>query len=151
MGSSRRYAYCKENIRSPKKIETKIFLPDEFHLKIEYTGVSVEFVASFIIKPNSNVFEYNILPEMISYRDYEDKLQIPCTPLEDWYIIYRLLKRDDKANLIKNFLLNKRTISQKVFNKSLKCNIPKYLKKDIKCLLDEYYKGLQLSLFDLDK
>jgi len=134
-----------------QQIETKIYLPEDYHFKIAFKDTEVDFVASFIIKPNQNEFEYDISERNVYYHSLNETIQVPCTFLENWYIIYRLLKRDDKANLIRSYLLNRDSLDQQskeILRDSLNTSIPRYLKKDIKALLKLYEAGVQLSLLE---
>lgn len=134
-----------------EEVNTNLPLPKEFHFKMKYYAVEVDFVACFIVKPNQNRFTYNILPENIRMLTLENGTKVPCTFLEDWYIVYKLLGRENKANLIENvFRENRIQFSDKVLRASLdnrKNKIPKKLIKDITDLI--CYK-LQPLLFDFN-
>lgn len=137
-----------KNIFSQYKISDRtISLPEEYYLKIEYGSIELDFVSCFMVKPNQNKFVYYISPNDVVYRSVYGKGKIPCTLLENWYIIYKILKRNEKAELIETFF-KKNNINSKILINSLHSNIPKYVKKDIKDFLKIYYSGLQLSLMD---
>lgn len=102
-----------------KRIDTKIYLPDKYHFKIQYYDIEVDFVACFMIKPNQYEFTFNITPSNLQYI-HEDGTDIPITYLEDWYIIYKLLKREDKARIIEKYFNNQFIdLSVEVLNISL--------------------------------
>lgn len=75
-------------------------LPEKYRYRIKFHDTDVDFIACFIVKPNQHTFEYNINPNNLEYINCNG-FKIPCTYLEDWYIIYRLLRKDDKADIIK--------------------------------------------------
>lgn len=133
-----------------EEIKTHIPIPPELHFKINYNDVEIDFVACFIVRPNKNKFIYHIRPENIRTFDMIDGTKIPCTYLEDWYIVYRLLKRDDKAEIIKNFFYkNKKSFSKKILQLSLnnpENKIPKKITRDVENLI---WSTLQLSLYDI--
>jgi len=87
-----------------EELENKIQLPPKYHFKMKYEDIVVDFVACFITKPNKNEFIYNILPENIEYIETDNGIRLPCTSLEDWYIVYKLLNREEKAELIRRYI-----------------------------------------------
>lgn len=86
-------------------INTNIYLPEKYHFKIHFYDIEVDFVSCFMIKPNQYKFSFYITPNHLRYIKMNE-LDIPVTYLEDWYIIYKLLKRDDKAKLIEEYFNN---------------------------------------------
>ena len=123
-------------------------LPKEFRFKIEYLDLEVDFIACFITKPNQYTFEYNIDPKNLRYIDCAG-VEIPCTYLEDWYIIYRLLKKDDKANLIQQvFEAKKIWIDDEAIRGAInreQISIPLRIKSDVYKLITV---ATQMTLFD---
>ena len=102
-----------------QKIKTNIYLPEKYHFKIQFFDIEVDFVACFMIKPNQYKFTFNISPNNLRYI-HEDGAKIPITYLEDWYIIYKLLKREDKAKIIEKYFNNQAIeLSVNVLNISL--------------------------------
>lgn len=126
-----------------KEIESNIYLPEKYHLKIHFYDIDVDFVACFMIKPNQHEFTFHISPDNLQYIKKDD-MNIPITFLEDWYIIYKLLKREDKAKIIEDYFHdNAIELSTNALNLSLsseKNTIP------IKTI-NAAYSLMQLSLF----
>lgn len=102
-----------------QRIETNIYLPEKYHFKIQFFDIKVDFVACFMIKPNQYKFTFYISPDNLRYV-HEEGIEIPITYLEDWYIIYKLLKREDKARIIEKYFSNQKIdLSVNVLNISL--------------------------------
>lgn len=129
-----------------KHIKTNIYLPDKYHFKIQFLDIEVDFVACFMVKPNQHEFSFFISPNNLKYIKNHDGT-IPLTFLEDWYIIYKLLKREDKSRIIEDyFKKNYSALSVNAINISLNNQqnaIPIQTIKSIECLT-------QLSLFNTD-
>ena len=128
------------------ELKTNIPLPPEYHYKILFDDLEVDFVACFIVKPNQNTFKYSINPENIEFITLNNELQIPCLLLEDWYVIYKLLKKNDKAEKIREkFSQLGIAFNEEVVQKSIQ------YEKDNRLplwLLQEIAKVNQLSMFD---
>lgn len=134
-----------------EEIEEKIQLPPEYHFKMRYYDIDVDFVACFMVKPNKNEYVYNIMPENIEMIDMGGGKYMPCTSLEDWYIVYKLLKRDEKAELIKDFLCKHKneSLAYQKLQMSLENvgnKLPQKLTKDVKNFL---WENSQINIFDL--
>lgn len=129
-------AKVREIFRQYEEIEEKIQLPKEYHFKMKYKDILVDFVACFIVKPNKNEFIYNIMPENIKLISVGEGRELPCTSLEDWYIVYRLLKRHDKANMIKQYIYQRNVqetnASLQMSLSNEKNKLPQKLAKDVK-------------------
>ena len=132
-----------------EEIETNIpYLTPQYHYKIMFYDMEVDFVACFIKKPNQNTYKYTIDPQNIKYLELNSGIKIPCLYLEDWYVIYKLLKRDDKAEMIKKaFSRAGISFDETAINKSINSQkdnkLPEWLLKDIANLgLDIYQTTL---------
>ena len=131
-----------------EEIRTDIPLPEELHFKILFCGVEVDFVACFITKPNQYEFKFRICPENIRAIKIGD-IQVPCTYLEDWFIIYCLLRKDDKAKIIQEYFskrqieFNETAINRVIQNREI--TLPDRVKGDIRILL---FKATQLSFWE---
>lgn len=128
-----------------EEIQTDIPLPEELHYKMIYRNVEVDFVACFIIKPNQHQYRFDICPENIRMISVGD-MQIPCTCLEDWFIIYNLLNKSDKAKIIRDYFsehqieFDKSAIERAVQYKNV--SLPSRLENDIHLL---FINATQLS------
>lgn len=117
-----------------EQLKSNLPLPEEHRYKIKYHNTEVDFIACFITKPNQHRFEYKIEPTNIKLIDY-DGFKIPCTYLEDWYIIYRLLGRNQKADLIQNVFESKQIAINNTAIETAICSkqvtLPLRIKKDV--------------------
>ena len=135
-----------------EEIEDKIQLPPQYHFKMKYEDIVVDFVACFIIKPNQNEFIYNILPESIDYIETDDGTEIPCTSLEDWYIVYKLLNREEKADLIKQYIYkNDVEATNTKLNSYIKDSQNKLPQRVIKSVKEFMWDNIQIDLEDIKK
>ena len=136
------------------QINEKLQLPEKYHYKICFEGIYVDFVACFIVKPNKNEFLYNIQPDSIEWVDLDSDRKIPCTSLEDWYIVYRLLNRKSKADIIRTYLRSKNRIDSDTATKLSRALdnesnvLPKKIKEDIGELA---WEEMQITIADYDK
>ena len=136
-----------------EEIGEKIQLPRQYHFKMRYEDIIVDFVACFIVKPNKNEYVYNILPENINYIETESGLELPCTSLEDWYIVYQLLHREKKAELIRRYIYKNDVESTNLkLNSSIEDSNNKLPNRVIKAVKELIWDNIQMDLFaDLNK
>ena len=132
-----------------EKIDTSIQLPQEYHFKMMYYDTEVDFVSCFIVVPNKNRFEYYISSSNIKTIRLDDGVEVPCTYLEDWYIVYKLLNRDEKAKIIERvFTEKKEELSVDTINESLRDKKNRVQKRVVADAQNLIINSLQLSLFD---
>lgn len=130
-----------------QELSTNIPLPKELHYKILYHNVEIDFIACFIIRPNQNRYVYQIMPENIRMNKIGD-VEVPCTMLEEWFVIYRLLKKDDKAKIIQDYFRKKSinfdedAIIKAIQNSGV--SLPPRILKDVHKLIKEVEEGNQL-------
>lgn len=127
-----------------EEITEKLQLPQEYHFKIIFNDIKVDFVACFIVKPNKNEYRYNISPDNVTRLCLEDGNQLPCTSLEDWYIVYKLLKRDDKADIIEEYI--KPMFGNRVLEATLGNKDNKLPPKVTKSINEAMWKNSQMQL-----
>lgn len=133
-----------------EELKSDVPLPPEYHYKIMFYDIEVDFVARFIRKPNKNVYQYSIYPENIKFLELKNGVKIPCLYLEDWYVIYKLLRRDEKAEMIREaFKRSGEAFDEVAIGRSISCEydnkLPGWLIQDIS-ELTQYVN--QISLFD---
>lgn len=122
----------KEIFSTYKEIHEKIQLPEKYHFKMIFEDIKVDFVACFFVKPNQNEFWYNISSDNVKMYHMANGKQLPCTSLEDWYIVYKLLNREDKASIIEKYIkpgFDNGILEKILYNKNNK--LPVKMKKSI--------------------
>lgn len=137
------------------ELETNINLPKELHFKMLYHEIEVDFVACFMTKPNQYDFTYTIDADNIEEISIGEEKTVPCTYLEDWYIVYKLLRREDKAKIIERYFKRhqakhsdricriRETMDKALRNPSNK--VPKKVIEDADSLVRS---SLQISIFE---
>jgi hypothetical protein len=139
----------KELFKDYEKIKSDIPLPDEYHYKIKYHDIEVDFVSCFMYKPNQYHQELFIRPDHIKMVAIENGIEVPCTYLEDWFIIYSFLKRYDKADLIRSYFIeNKIPFSEKVMRETLSNESNKISRKTFKRVSDIIWSAVPISISD---
>lgn len=134
-----------------EELDNDIPMSDGYRFRIMYYDIEVDFVACFKTKPNQHIFKFLINPDNLQIVEHNG-MSIPCTYLEDWYIIYRLIGKDDKAEIIKNVFESQRiqinyvAIEEAIYNKQI--TLPLRIKDDVWNLIKI---STQLSIpFDTD-
>lgn len=136
--------------REYEEIIEKIQLPAQYHYKIRYYDIEVDFVACFITRPNQNEYIYNIKPESIEIITTPDGMQLPCTSLEDWYVVYKLLNKEKKASIIEKYIYKKdvnrtnQRLNMSIEDEDNK--LPQRVKNDVKTLV---WDNMQLNIKEL--
>lgn len=133
-----------------EQIHERIQLPDDLHYKFVYMDLKVDFVSCFITRPNQYSFSYYINAESIETIKITEGLSIPCTSLEDWYIVYKLLKRDKKAAMIADYIykrdIQKTTLRLRQSMDSGKNILPKKIRTEISSFVMD---NMQYSITEL--
>lgn len=139
----------KELFSDFEQIDSAIQLPPEYHFKMMFYDTEVDFVSCFITIPNKGRFEYHISPSNIQMIELDDGFQVPCTFLEDWYIVYKLLNREKKAQIIEEvFTKKEKELYSEIIESSLgdkRNHMQQRVKKDAHNLI---INSLQMSIFD---
>lgn len=132
------------------EISERIQLPEQYHYKFRYMDIELDFVACFITRPNQHQYIYNIRPENIEIVTTRDGLVIPCTSLEDWYVVYKLLNKQEKASLIEKYIFKKDICKTNkrlnMFIKDEENKLPQRVTSDIKTFV---WNNMQIRLEDL--
>ena len=135
-----------------EELEEKIQLPPKYHFKMKYEDIVVDFVACFITKPNKHEYIYNISPQNIEYIEMDDGIELPCTSLEDWYIVDKLLNREEKAELIREYIYkNDVQATNSKLDSFLKDDSNKLPQRVIRAVKDFMWDNNQIDLFTAPK
>jgi hypothetical protein len=105
----------------------------------EYTirGIDVDVMSGFAINHSSGVFEYIFDRSSVSEVIKLNRVDIPFTSLEDWYVLYQLIpNREAKATMIENYLLLNGMKNSFLLERALNGNLPAGVRQRIKRLLN---------------
>lgn len=95
-------------------------------------GVDVDVMAGLNINYNNGIFEYIFDQASISEFKSINKVNIPLTSLEDWYVIYQLIPcREVKVKMIENYLLLNGIKKHNLLERVLKGDLPKEVRDKI--------------------
>nr|WP_307906170.1 hypothetical protein [Clostridium botulinum] len=93
-------------------------------------------MAGFAVNHNIGVFKYNFNHTSISEFRKINKVDIPFTSLEDWYVIYQLIpSRESKVKMIENYFLSNGIKNPILLKNSLKGNLPIEIQERVKKIL----------------
>lgn len=96
----------------------------------------VDVMANLIIKHQSRT--YNHCFDASSVVEYKE-IHAACVPmmsLEDWYVIYLLIERDDKVRLLEDFFNQYGIQHSKALKRALNANISLRIETKIRALLE---------------
>lgn len=69
----------------------------------EINGFKIDLIQNFKINYDDQIYEYKFNQDNIKQIQYLDSTY-PIGLLEDWYILYFLMERNDKVNLLNDYL-----------------------------------------------
>lgn len=116
-------------------IKNPLYLTTYFY-SYQIRKIKIDLMCDFKIKYNKQIYSYQFDESSIVDSDDIAKEKIYYTALEDWYVLYRLMGRDDEKvkNLEKHFELH--GIKHPVLLKRALTNVPSDLKFKIKFRLN---------------
>ena len=116
-------------------IKNPLYLTTYFY-SYRIRKIKVDLMCDFKIKYNNQIYSYQFDEASIIDSDDIAKEKIYYTTLEDWYVLYRLMGRDDEKvkNLEKHFELH--GIKHPALLKRALANVPSDLKFKIKFRLN---------------
>ncbi len=101
-------------------------------------GFDVDVIAGLRINHNSGTFNFTFDNNSISEFCKINRVLIPCTSLEDWYVIYQLIpNREEKVKIIESYILSKGIKKPELLRRALVGNLPIEVRERIKNLLGE--------------
>lgn len=104
----------------------------------EYTvdGIDIDVMAGFAVNHNNGVFEYIFDYNAISEFRLINRVNIPFTSLEDWFVIYQLIpNRETKVKMIQKYLLLNGINKPFLLERALEGNLPIEVRKEIESIL----------------
>ena len=117
------------------RIPDSLYKTDYF---LEYVihGADVDIMAGLNIIHETGIYNFPFDAQSVTKVMYMNGVRIPLTSLEDWYVIYQLLRnREAKVEKIEKYLLSSRSIHADLLERSLTCNLPKHVKHRVETLL----------------
>ncbi len=106
----------------------------------EYTidGIDIDVMSGLAINHQGSIFKYIFDPQSVTAVETINNVGIPLTSLEDWYVIYQLIPgRENKVNLIENYLLNQGIQNKYLLKRALKRQLPEVVRRRIERILKE--------------
>lgn len=97
----------------------------------ELNGIDVELMANIHIRHNEGLYELPFNKKRVTYRMCIDNFMIPVMSLEDWFVIYNLIGRQDRVDQIEEWFLENGITHGSYLIKAIQANIPRQLKVDI--------------------
>lgn len=113
----------------------------KYFYEYDIQGVDIDVMAGFIINHEEGSYEYTFHKDSLvfekvnnsSAEDSIDNITLPYTTLEDWYILYQLIPgRENKVQLIEDYLKAKGTHKLEILKRALKQQLPYKVEKRIK-------------------
>ncbi|MEJ8553011.1 nucleotidyltransferase family protein [Tepidibacter sp. Z1-5] len=99
-------------------------------------GVDIDVMAGLSINHNEGIYRYSFDDNSILQNTKINGINIPLTSLEDWYVLYQVIpNRENKVNMIENYLLSNGIKQPNLLEKALKGNLPNIVRNNIERLL----------------
>lgn len=103
----------------------------EYGYVYDMNGVKVEIMSNMHLKHSQGLYSVPFNKNRVTYRMSIDDLMIPVMALEDWYVIYQLIGRQDRIDQIEAYFLENGITHGSYLINAIKANIPRQLKVDI--------------------
>lgn len=98
-------------------------------------GCDVDLMAGLSIKHEAGIFDYLFDAQCISRLIDMKGISIPLSSLEDWYVLYQMMKnKEAKIKAIEDYLLSADSIRMDLLQRSLSGNLPKEVKARVETL-----------------
>ncbi|WP_026476716.1 nucleotidyltransferase family protein [Alkaliphilus transvaalensis] len=122
-----------KGLGSEVSIETKSSdYETECFSKYIIKGVSIDVMAGFIINHKEGQYKYEFDSSSVNERLLINDVEIPFTALEDWFVLYQLMKnREAKVRLIEDYLLTAGIKRKDLLERALTKVLPKEVKEKI--------------------
>ncbi|WP_297438176.1 hypothetical protein [uncultured Clostridium sp.] len=114
-----------KSIGTKKKQEKTDSYSTKYFYEYIVNGIDIDVMARLAINHINGVFEYIFDENSISQFISIDKISIPFTSLEDWFVLYQLIpNRDAKVKIIEDYLLLNGIKKLFLLERSLVGNLP---------------------------
>lgn len=107
------------------------------HYKVyEIHGIDLDIISGFTINHESGSYELIFDAQSITDRIEINDTILPYTSLEDWYVLYMLMKcRENKVNLIEEYFKSYGIKNSQLLTRALKQNLPTIVRDRINEIL----------------
>ena len=107
--------------KEPKKVST---YSTKYFYKYLVNKINIDVMAGFAINHTKGLYGYVFDNDSISTIKRINKVDIPFTSLEDWYVIYQLIpNRESKVDLIEKYLLANGIKNPELLKRALRGNL----------------------------
>lgn len=128
-----------KSIGTKKSREKTDTYSTEYFYEYVVNGFDVDVMAGLQINHSLGVFEYTFDESSISEFKKINRIDIPLTSLEDWYIIYQLIPgRDYKVKIIQDYLIQKGIKKPHLLERALRGNLPGEVRERVKELMENF-------------
>ena len=95
------------------------------------TGIETDVIATFRIKHGDGVYEYALKPYSVTRVEPAGDTVIPLTAPEDWFVLYLLMGREDRADRIGVFLRQGGMAHPELLQEALQREVPEAIRRRI--------------------
>ena len=114
-----------------KESGNNCFVKNEYNYVYEMNGFKVELMSNMHLKHIEGLYAVPFNKNRMTYRMSIDDIMIPVMSLEDWYVYYQLIERQDRVNQIEEYFLENGITHGSYLINAIKSNIPRQVKVDI--------------------
>lgn len=113
-----------KNIGEKKEVKKDSSYSTKYFYEYLINEIDVDVMAGFVINHSDGLYEYVFDKDSITKFKCINKVDIPFTSLEDWYVIYQLIpNRESKVNLIERYFHSNGIRNPDLFKRALRGNL----------------------------
>ncbi|SEP55654.1 hypothetical protein [Piscibacillus halophilus] len=112
-----------------------------FYYKFNIMGLPVDIMGEFKIEYENGIYVLPFEKHEVEYFNIHG-IEVPFCTLEDWFILYQLIpNREEKVQIIENYLMDEGIRHPEVLQQSLANPLPEKIRNRISPLINEAYNG----------
>lgn len=100
-------------------------------------GVEIDVMAGFAIDHEAGIYHFPFAADHVVARVQVGGEQVPLTALEDWYVLYDLMGRTAKAELLESHLRTQGLQHPQLLEKALQQSLPPALQQRVQEVLSK--------------